>query len=160
MHDLITKRISSNPTKSRLGNSPPTFLTVLLNNEDNNDDDDDEDNLCLSSLTVCVCHTESKVIQLDIYLCFFRFLSLVGYYKIVNMVSYATQYVYMCSVASVVSKPLRPSDCSPPESSVHGILQARILEWVAMPSSRGYSQHRDQTHVSYVSCICRQVLYH
>ena len=30
-----------------------------------------------------------------------------------------------------------PKDCSPPGSSVHGILQARILEWVAMPSSRG-----------------------
>ena len=30
-----------------------------------------------------------------------------------------------------------PVDCSPPGSSVHGILQARILEWVAMPSSRG-----------------------
>ena len=34
-----------------------------------------------------------------------------------------------------------------------GILQARILEWVAMPSSRGSSQPRDQTRVSYVSCI-------
>ena len=30
-----------------------------------------------------------------------------------------------------------PMDCSPPGSSAHGILQARILEWVAMPSSRG-----------------------
>jgi len=36
-------------------------------------------------------------------------------------------------------------DCSPPGSSVHGILQARILEWVAMPSSRGSSHPRDQT---------------
>ena len=35
-----------------------------------------------------------------------------------------------------------------PGSSVHGILQAKILEWVAMPSSRGSSQPRDQTHVS------------
>ena len=31
-------------------------------------------------------------------------------------------------------------DCSPPGSSVHGILQARVLEWIAMPSSRGSSQ--------------------
>ena len=46
-----------------------------------------------------------------------------------------------------------PMDCSPPVSSVHGILQARILEWVAKPSSRGSSQPRDQTHISYVSCI-------
>ena len=36
-------------------------------------------------------------------------------------------------------------DCSPIGSSVHGILQARILEWVAMPSSRGSSPLRDQT---------------
>ena len=44
-------------------------------------------------------------------------------------------------------------DCNLPGSSVHGILQARILEWVAMPSSRGSSQPRDQTRVFYVSCI-------
>ena len=48
-----------------------------------------------------------------------------------------------------------PMDCSPPGSSVHGILQTRILEWVAMPSSRGPSQPRDGTHVSYGSCIGR-----
>ena len=36
-------------------------------------------------------------------------------------------------------------DRSPPGSSVHGILQARTLEWVAMPSSRGSSQPRDRT---------------
>ena len=36
-------------------------------------------------------------------------------------------------------------DYSPPGSSVYGILQARILKWVAMPSSRGSSQPRDQT---------------
>ena len=36
-----------------------------------------------------------------------------------------------------------PRDCSPPGSSVHGILQARILEWVAIPFSRGPSQPRD-----------------
>ena len=51
-------------------------------------------------------------------------------------------------------------DCSPPGSSVPGILQAKILEWVAVSSSRGSSQPRDQTRVSYLSCIERQVLYH
>ena len=53
-----------------------------------------------------------------------------------------------------------PMDCSPPGSSVHGILQTKILQWVAMPSSRGASQPRDQTHVSPVSCIGRRILYH
>ena len=41
-------------------------------------------------------------------------------------------------------------DCSPPGSSVHGLLQARTLEWVAMPSSKGPSQPRDQTCISCV----------
>ena len=56
---------------------------------------------------------------------------------------------------SPLSSPtLRDSmDCSPPGSSVRGIFQARILEWVAMPSSRGFSQPRDRTHVCCVSCI-------
>ena len=53
-----------------------------------------------------------------------------------------------------------PMDCSPPGSSIHGILQARILEWVAITSSRGSSQPRDQTHVPCISCIGRQILYH
>ena len=44
-------------------------------------------------------------------------------------------------------------DCNLPGSSVHGILQARILEWVAMPSARGSSRPRDRTHVSCNSCI-------
>ena len=41
-----------------------------------------------------------------------------------------------------------PIDYSLPGSSVHGILQARILEWVAIPFSKGFSQPRDQTHIS------------
>ena len=51
-------------------------------------------------------------------------------------------------------------DCSLPGPSVHEILQARILEWIAMPSSRGSSCLRNQIQVSYDSCIGRQVLYH
>ena len=47
-----------------------------------------------------------------------------------------------------------PMDCSPPGSSVHGILQARILEWVAIPFSLGSSQPRDRTQVS-VLCTGR-----
>ena len=46
-----------------------------------------------------------------------------------------------------------PTGRSPPGSSVHGILQTRILEWVTMFSSRGSSLHRDWTHVSFSSCI-------
>ena len=44
-----------------------------------------------------------------------------------------------------------PMDCNPPGFSVHGILQACILEWIAMPSSRGASQPRDQTQISCIA---------
>ena len=50
-----------------------------------------------------------------------------------------------------------PMDCSPPSSSVYGILQARILERVAMDSSRGSSPPRDWTCIS---CIGKLVIYH
>ena len=50
-----------------------------------------------------------------------------------------------------------PVDCSPPCSSVHGIFQARVLEWVAFSFSRGSSQPRDQSHISYIGS---QILYH
>ena len=50
-----------------------------------------------------------------------------------------------------------PTACSPPGSSVHGIFQARILEWVTMPSSGGSSPPRDRTRVCLLHC--RQTLY-
>ena len=49
-----------------------------------------------------------------------------------------------------------PKDCSPPGSSVHGIFQARLLEWVAMPSSRGSSRLR-KSNVQLLRC--RQIIY-
>ena len=51
-------------------------------------------------------------------------------------------------------------DCSPPGSSVHGIYQPRILEWVAISSSRGFSWPRVGICISFISCIGRQILYH
>ena len=51
-------------------------------------------------------------------------------------------------------------DCSPPGASVHGISQARILEWVAISYSRGSSRSRNQTCVSSIFCTGRQILYH
>ena len=75
--------------------------------------------------------------------------SLAGYSLCVHAKSFQS-YLTLCN----------PMDCSPPGSSVHEILQARILEWVAMPFSRESSRPRDQTHISYISCIGRQILYH
>ena len=61
------------------------------------------------------------------------------------------------SPCSILMDSLRPMDCSPPGSSVHGISQARILEWVAISFSRGSSWPRDWTRIS---CIGRWILYH
>ena len=60
-------------------------------------------------------------------------------------------YIHLpiCSVTAVKCPTLcDPLGCSPPGSSVRGIFPARILQWVAMPSSRGSSWHRDQTSIS------------
>ena len=55
---------------------------------------------------------------------------------------------------------LCPTLSDPMDSSVHGIFQARILEWVAISFSRGSSRPRGQTGVSCISCFGRQILYH
>ena len=75
-------------------------------------------------------------------------------------------FVTKCPIA-VCAKSLQscptlcdPMDCGPPGSSVHGILQARIVNWVAMPSSRGSFRPTDGTHVSYILCTGSQGLYH
>ena len=56
-----------------------------------------------------------------------------------------------CVNHSVVFDSLEPMDWTPPGFSVHGILQARILEWVAIPFSRGSSQSRDRIWVSRIA---------
>ena len=69
---------------------------------------------------------------------------------------------YMCQcVLSCLTKSysLWPYELSPPGSSVQGILRARTLGWVAMTSSRGSSQSRDQTQKSPAAPECRQILY-
>ena len=61
--------------------------------------------------------------------------------------------VCVCVCACAHSCPMlcEPKDCSPPGSSVHGISQARVLEWVGIPYCRRSSQPKDGTHVSCIS---------
>ena len=70
-----------------------------------------------------------------------------------------SMYLWCCAVcyAQLCPTLCNPMDCSPPGSSVHGIFQAGILECIAISSSRGSCQPRDQTRIS---CIGRQILYH
>ena len=68
--------------------------------------------------------------------------------------------VSICSVTQSCLILCDPMDCSPPGSSVHGLVQARVLEWAALSYSRGFSRARDRTHISCVFCIRRWILYH
>ena len=72
------------------------------------------------------------------------------------LLSHPTTWKPSMLSSSVVSL-YDPMDCGPPDSSVHGISQVKILEWVAISSSRGSSWPRDQTHIS---CIGRQIPRH
>ena len=67
--------------------------------------------------------------------------------------------IFYCLVTQLCPTLCDPVDCSQPGFSVHGILQARILEWGVISYFRGSSQSRDQTHVSFISCIGSRVLY-
>ena len=67
------------------------------------------------------------------------------------------EVVHACSVSQLCPTICNPMDCSLPGSSVHGILQARILEWIAISFSRGSLQPRGWILVSYIG---RQALYH
>ena len=72
-------------------------------------------------------------------------------------------FVVILSICLYTQLPLilcNPLDCSPPGSFIHGIFQARALEWVAIPSSRESTWFRDWISISCISCIGRWILYH
>ena len=76
-------------------------------------------------------------------------------------------HIYICVCVCVRAKSLHsypplcdPMDCSLSGLSVHGILQARLLEGVAISFSRGFSRPRERTCVSHISSIGRRVLHH
>ena len=76
-----------------------------------------------------------------------------------------TAYLHMCcatKLSQLCPALCDPINCSPPGSFVHGILQATVLEQIAVPFSMESSQPRDQTLgiIFHVSCIGRRVLYH
>ena len=70
----------------------------------------------------------------------------------ISITMYECVYIYVRVKVLVTQLCLcDPMDCSPPGSSICGILQAGILEWIAMPFSKGCSQPRDQTWVSHMA---------
>ena len=68
-------------------------------------------------------------------------------------------YILVCPLSLSHALLCDSINCSPPGSSIHGILQARILEWVAISFSKGSSWPRDWTNVSWISCTGRQIFY-
>ena len=80
--------------------------------------------------------------------------------------TYLRVHLFLHKILDVCAKSLQscltlcnPMDCGPPGSSAHWILQARTLEWVAMPSSKGSSRPRDWIRIPYVSCIGRRLFF-
>ena len=75
--------------------------------------------------------------------------------RLYQMCSNGKDYLHLqplfCVCAQAYSTLCNPMDSSPPGSSVRWTLQTRILQWVAMPSSRGSSQTREWIHISYIS---------
>ena len=91
-----------------------------------------------------------------IYPLFFGFPSYSGHYTALrkSFLCYTVGPCYLFHVCAQLCPALcDPMDCSPPGSSVHGISQARILEWVVISSSGGSSQPRDWIYISCGSCI-------
>ena len=78
--------------------------------------------------------------------------SLLSYHPWDCKESHTTEQLHFTSLCNLL-------DCSPSDSSVRGIPYARVLQWAAISFSRGFSQCRDQTHVSSIPCIGRRILY-
>ena len=106
------------------------------------------------------CSREEGGEEVRVNLCFCCF------FKLLNLKIFSILRCHilggMCLCLCAQSWPILcdPMDYSLPGFSVHVISQARILDWVAISFSRGSSQPRDQTYVSCIFCIGRQILYH
>ena len=88
----------------------------------------------------------------------------IGYFppkvRMFNLTTCFQYYMWVCVYVLSCSVMSDSLDYSWLGSSVHGISQARVLEWVAISFSRESSRSRDQTHISCSSCTGRQILYH
>ena len=106
---------------------PLTLFPLLLNGNDNG-----------LTLLKCVNYSKWKVVIMSS----------------TGRVQAGTEHIVLVIIVKLLSHArvfCDPVDCSPSASSVHGISQARVLEWVAISFSRGYSRPRDGTYVSRTS---------
>ena len=104
---------------------------------------------CMEAVILYYCTSRYCTVRLKMF--YFLCLLFFTYYLYRN---------YYYSVTQLCPTLCDPMDCNLPGSSVHGILQAKILEWIAISSPRGSSLPRDRICISYISCVCRWILYH
>ena len=117
------------------------------------------------SIFPCACRSFVYFLQRTTYISFLLILKLCYLFCcwiVTILYIFCIMDFYQIWVLSCFSHVLLcdPMDCSQPGSSVHGISQARIREWIAISFSRGSSQPMDPTYLSFISCIGRGVLYH
>ena len=103
-----------------------------------------------------------QIFSLSPYIVFFCCCFVSGFFYCEEVLNLIRSHFFIFAFSSFTSKVKMkvaqmcptlcdPRDCSPPGSSVHLIFQVRILEWVAIPFSMGYSQPRNQTQVSHIA---------
>ena len=154
-HELAVTRVSPELAVTRITIIPSLQAPLLPRGSP----DPAEPSFKPVKITSCSLGVLAKVLDRKHHVCFpvlscvlwwFLELKKVPFPCYVNILSLhgAAKLLQLCPILC------NPMDCSPSGSSVHGMLQARILEWVVMPSSRGSSC------ISCTSCIGRQVLYH
>ena len=114
-----------------------------METEEEDDTNDEDFNVEIRQFSSC-SHRFSKVSEI--------------WHKRVSLREFPTGQICCCCLIAKLCRTLCDLvNCSPPGSSVHGISQARILEWVAISSSKGSSRPRNRTHIS---CPGRRILYH
>ena len=107
-------------------------------------------------LTISHHYWIPEMVMLQPELCFPFCYSKIFFGKMWSITLFSWPYASVTQLFPTLCKPM---DCSPPGFCVHGIFRSRILQWVAISSSRGSFLPRDGTRIS---CVlhCRQILYH
>ena len=118
----------------------------------------------MMSIFLCACQSFVYFLHRTIYISFlliFKLCYLFCCWIVTILFIFCIMDFYEIWVLSCFSHALlcHPMDCSQPGSSVRGISQARIREWVAISFPRGSSQPMGRTYISYISCIGRWVFY-
>ena len=132
--------ICNTKTRKQLDSTAYTFRTSVVTSAE---DVDKYSNISSSFSECLLCFPKTKMALWRLYL-----ITVGVHYLLILFSMYVCTNV--CVSHSVVSDSLRPQNLYPPGFSAHEILQARILEWIAIPFSRGSSQPRDQTLVDFI----------